>query len=80
VKLPIYDVRTGFESLVVTPISKASAMQRAGRAGRTGPGKCFRLYTEETFATLRVRACCLGDVWDYLGGVNGWMDGWPHER
>lgn len=28
------------------PISQASAKQRAGRAGRTGPGKCFRLYTE----------------------------------
>ncbi|XP_016651427.1 PREDICTED: pre-mRNA-splicing factor ATP-dependent RNA helicase DEAH1-like [Prunus mume] len=33
------------ESLLVTPISKASAMQRAGRSGRTGPGKCFRLFT-----------------------------------
>ncbi|KAL6974883.1 Pre-mRNA-splicing factor ATP-dependent RNA helicase DEAH1, partial [Sarracenia purpurea var. burkii] len=33
------------ESLLVTPISKASANQRAGRSGRTGPGKCFRLYT-----------------------------------
>ena len=31
--------------LQVTPISKASALQRAGRAGRTSPGKCFRLYT-----------------------------------
>ena len=34
------------ESLVVVPISRASAKQRAGRAGRVGPGKCFRLYTE----------------------------------
>ncbi|KAL6044079.1 putative pre-mRNA-splicing factor ATP-dependent RNA helicase dhx16 [Balamuthia mandrillaris] len=33
------------ESLIVTPISRASAEQRAGRAGRTAPGKCFRLYT-----------------------------------
>jgi hypothetical protein len=33
------------ESLLVAPISKASAMQRAGRAGRTAPGKCFRVYT-----------------------------------
>ncbi|KAG5035380.1 hypothetical protein GYH30_010152 [Glycine max] len=33
------------ESLLVTPISKDSANQRAGRSGRTGPGKCFRLYT-----------------------------------
>lgn len=40
-----YNPRTGMESLIVTPISKASALQRSGRAGRTGPGKCFRLYT-----------------------------------
>jgi len=44
-----YDPRTGMESLIVTPISKASAMQRAGRAGRTQPGKCFRLYTKWAF-------------------------------
>lgn len=37
------------ESLLVSPISKASAKQRAGRAGRTRPGKCFRLYTEASF-------------------------------
>lgn len=41
-----YNPRSGVESLVVTPISKASAQQRAGRAGRVAPGKCFRLYTE----------------------------------
>jgi pre-mRNA-splicing factor ATP-dependent RNA helicase DHX16 len=40
-----YNPRTGMESLIVTPISKASAEQRSGRAGRTAPGKCFRLYT-----------------------------------
>jgi pre-mRNA-splicing factor ATP-dependent RNA helicase DHX16 len=40
-----YNPRTGMESLIVTPISKAAANQRAGRAGRTQPGKCFRLYT-----------------------------------
>ncbi|KAJ0443294.1 putative RNA helicase [Helianthus annuus] len=45
VKLKSYNTRTGTESLRVTPISKASAKQRAGRSGRTGPGKCFRLYT-----------------------------------
>lgn len=44
-----YNARTGMESLVVTPISKASAMQRAGRAGRVAPGKCFRLYTAWAF-------------------------------
>ena len=37
------------DSLVVAPISQASAKQRAGRAGRTGPGKCFRLYTESAY-------------------------------
>lgn len=44
-KMKSYNPRTGMESLLVNPISKASAMQRAGRSGRTGPGKCFRLYT-----------------------------------
>nr|KYP55787.1 Putative pre-mRNA-splicing factor ATP-dependent RNA helicase DHX16 [Cajanus cajan] len=44
-----YNPRTGMESLLITPISKASAMQRAGRSGRTGPGKCFRLYTAYNF-------------------------------
>ena len=33
------------ESLIAVPCSKASANQRAGRAGRVAPGKCFRLYT-----------------------------------
>lgn len=44
-----YSPKTGIESLVVTPISKASANQRAGRAGRTAPGKCFRLYTYRSY-------------------------------
>ena len=34
---------------MVSPISQASAQQRSGRAGRTRPGKCFRLYTEKSF-------------------------------
>ncbi|XP_077439594.1 putative ATP-dependent RNA helicase DHX35 isoform X1 [Vanacampus margaritifer] len=52
VKLRAYNPNTAIESLVVTPISKASASQRAGRAGRNRPGKCFRLYTEEDFEKL----------------------------
>ena len=40
-----YNPRTGMESLVIVPASRASANQRKGRAGRVGPGKCFRLYT-----------------------------------
>nr|GFD13450.1 probable pre-mRNA-splicing factor ATP-dependent RNA helicase DEAH5 [Tanacetum cinerariifolium] len=45
----VYNQKLRLESLVVTPISQASAKQRAGRAGRTGPGKCFRLYTNFTY-------------------------------
>ncbi|KAK4122650.1 P-loop containing nucleoside triphosphate hydrolase protein [Parathielavia appendiculata] len=52
VKLRAYNPKTGIESLTVTPVSKASAAQRAGRAGRTKPGKCFRLYTEEAYQSL----------------------------
>lgn len=44
-----FNARSGMESLVVVPISRASANQRAGRAGRVGPGKCFRLYTQWAF-------------------------------
>ncbi|KAH0981258.1 hypothetical protein GBA52_008435 [Prunus armeniaca] len=45
-KQNVYNPKQGLDSLVITPISQASAKQRAGRAGRTGPGKCYRLYTE----------------------------------
>lgn len=48
-KQKIYNPRIRVESLLVSPISKASAQQRAGRAGRTRPGKSFRLYTESAF-------------------------------
>lgn len=40
---------TGMESLVVVPCSKANCDQRAGRAGRVGPGKCFRMFTKHSF-------------------------------
>jgi len=39
VKQNSYNPRSGMESLIITPVSKASANQRAGRAGRTSPGK-----------------------------------------
>ncbi|VDL61292.1 unnamed protein product [Hymenolepis diminuta] len=48
-KQKVYNPRIRVESLLVTAISKASAQQRAGRAGRTRPGKCFRLYTERAY-------------------------------
>ena len=48
-KQKVYNPRIRVESLLVSPISRASARQRAGRAGRTRPGKCYRLYTEKSF-------------------------------
>ena len=48
-KVNAFSARTGMESLLVTPISRASAAQRAGRAGRTSAGKCFRVYTAWAF-------------------------------
>ncbi|EDO14625.1 hypothetical protein Kpol_322p2 [Vanderwaltozyma polyspora DSM 70294] len=48
-KINIFNPKTGMEQLVVKPISQAQANQRKGRAGRTGPGKCYRLYTESAF-------------------------------
>ncbi|KAJ7730673.1 P-loop containing nucleoside triphosphate hydrolase protein [Mycena maculata] len=50
VKQNSYNPRTGMSSLVIVPCSRASADQRAGRAGRVGPGKAFRLYTKWAFA------------------------------
>ncbi|CAH0380214.1 unnamed protein product [Pelagomonas calceolata] len=50
-KQKAYNPKLGMDSLVVTPISQASAKQRSGRAGRTGPGKCYRLYTEAALRT-----------------------------
>lgn len=49
VKINAYDPRLGMDTLVISPISQAQANQRAGRAGRTGPGKCYRLYTESAY-------------------------------
>jgi ATP-dependent RNA helicase DDX35 len=52
VKLRNYDAGLGIEHLSVVPVSKASATQRTGRAGRTKPGKCYRLYTEQVYEGL----------------------------
>ena len=48
-KQQVYNPEPGMETLLVSPVSQAQANQRAGRAGRTAPGKCFRLYTEAAF-------------------------------
>jgi len=51
-KIKQFRARLGMESLLAKPISKSSAIQRTGRAGREGPGKCYRLYTSETYEEL----------------------------
>lgn len=48
-KIKAFNPKLGMDTLIVSPISQASAKQRAGRAGRTGPGKCYRLYTENAY-------------------------------
>ncbi|KAG6890329.1 hypothetical protein C0995_009536 [Termitomyces sp. Mi166 len=44
----------GFDTLLTKAITKSSAMQRAGRAGREGMGICFRLYTEDAFKKMEL--------------------------
>ena len=48
-KQKVFNPRGKMESLLINIISKENADQRAGRAGRTKPGKCYRLYTEESY-------------------------------
>lgn len=47
-----YDPSTGMNRLVTIPTSKASAEQRKGRAGRLGPGACYRLYSRHAFDAM----------------------------
>lgn len=49
----MFNGKTGVDSLVVSEVSQASAEQRAGRAGRTCPGRCLRLYTEDSYLGLQ---------------------------
>ncbi|KII90512.1 hypothetical protein PLICRDRAFT_39073 [Plicaturopsis crispa FD-325 SS-3] len=59
------DTGGGFDTLLTRDITKSSAMQRAGRAGREGQGFCFRLYTEDSFSLMapsaepEIRRCSL---------------------
>ncbi|KAG9390141.1 Helicase associated domain (HA2) [Carpediemonas membranifera] len=48
-KLKVFSAPLGMDALKVCPVSQASAMQRTGRAGRTQPGRCYRLYPETAF-------------------------------
>jgi ATP-dependent helicase HrpB len=48
-----YDASTGMNRLVTVPVSRASAEQRKGRAGRLGPGICYRLYSRHDFHSMQ---------------------------
>lgn len=68
VKVRTYDASTGIEPLIIVKTSKAQALQRSGRAGREGPGKCYRLYPESEFyklnasTTPEIKRCNLANV------------------
>lgn len=88
-----YDVARGFDSLGVVKIARAAADQRAGRAGRTGPGRCVRLWSESDhrnraeFETPEVRRVDLAEAILFLKrlGVDEiadfrWLDQPENER
>ena len=52
-RVPRFSVQTGMSRLETLRVSKASADQRRGRAGRTGPGKCYRLWSEYDHGLLK---------------------------
>ncbi|MBP7829910.1 MAG: ATP-dependent helicase HrpB [Kiritimatiellae bacterium] len=54
-RIPRFDPARGINTLLVEKISRASADQRAGRAGRTAPGRCVRLWTEREHAERPVQ-------------------------
>ncbi|OQR93347.1 pre-mRNA-splicing factor ATP-dependent RNA helicase PRP16 [Achlya hypogyna] len=55
-KIKVYNPKIGMDALQVTPISQQNASQRSGRAGRTEPGVCYRLYTERQFCNEMMEA------------------------
>jgi len=63
-KLKVYNPRIGMDALQIYPISQANANQRSGRAGRTGPGSCYR-YTHY----ISIMICC--NVMDVCNNITG---------
>lgn len=64
-----YNPRVRMDVLQTAPISQAAARQRAGRAGRTRPGKCFRMYTVEGFNKLLLPASSPGILMSEIKSV-----------
>jgi len=54
-RIPRYDAHRGINTLLVERISQASAEQRTGRAGRTAPGRCIRLWSQPEHAERPAR-------------------------
>ena len=54
-RVPRFSARTGMSRLETAQVSRSSADQRRGRAGRLGPGSCYRLWTEQEDARLILR-------------------------
>lgn len=50
----VYDQKYKVSTMKLVEITQSSAKQRAGRSGRTGPGHCFRLYSEKNFKERKV--------------------------
>ena len=59
-KCKMLDPTTGMETLKTVPVSKQQADQRRGRAGRTGPGQCYRIYPEDMYVYIyiHIRSVC----------------------
>ncbi len=55
-RVPKFSPRTGMTRLITVPVSRASADQRRGRAGRLGPGVCYRMWTEQEDQSLQPRS------------------------
>ena len=64
-RIPRYDPYRGINTLLIEKISQSSADQRAGRAGRTAPGVCMRLWSREEHGHRRCRNCrkSSGSIW-----------------
>ena len=69
---PFVIVDSGMDALLVTPVSKANAKQRGGRAGRTGPGFCFRLYTDRQYREELMESTVPEIQRTNLGNVVSW--------
>ncbi|MCJ8499472.1 ATP-dependent helicase HrpB [Desulfatitalea alkaliphila] len=54
-RVPRFDARSGMTRLVTVPVSQAAADQRRGRAGRLGPGICYRMWSQAAHAGLPAR-------------------------